>query len=362
MGSYRHDYYKPDCDFPRFPNRRWGRSIWFFIVLFSVLFFLTTVGGIIAIVVLITNFINTDNIEFEPHNPSLQLLKNSRFEECSSPSRGNDGNHFDWCTAASFFNGYEFVPSSVGPAVISLTNLGNGPTSTCNYLGEVGLINSVILLYTLGSSIVWWWVDYVQLTKDSVPNTTLLASNIHYHPYSCILDRSPGLKLMLSWLLSLIVVAQWDATVHLLTVGWRDTLQHGGIYQGYDYSEAVIVGASGTAQCLAERLCSGAALLVSVASFAIFSIVALQPFSEQFKRSDIGPIAGPAIAGIFAAFFSGVATRVGAYLLTHRNCEAPLVANAYCNAVHVGLSTWRYYLDVDLDERVLRIAKSFLSA
>ncbi|OTB10255.1 hypothetical protein K445DRAFT_256410 [Daldinia sp. EC12] len=85
-------------------------------------------------------------------------------------------------------------------------------------------------------------------------------------------------------------------------------------------------------------------------------------WSREFKSCDIGPIAGPAFACIFAAFFCFTAYYVVIVLSGDVNREAPLVADLTCNAVHVGLSTWRYYLDVDEYARALRIITSWFNA
>ncbi|KAK7754238.1 hypothetical protein SLS62_003816 [Diatrype stigma] len=467
MGSYRLYRHQYDCEFPRFPNRRWGGAIWFVVILLFGIFFLAAAGGVITNVVLTVKFINTDNTGFEPENPDFPSFKNSRFEECaslvpdpanctaildilnhtsypvdqdylshgyipiSSQWRGENGSYYDWCTAASCFHGYEVLPSTARPEVIGLTNfeiwanvnvvtlifffnfmkrnwaLFKSDDHICRRnLREIGLINGFILLYSIGASIVWWWIKYAQFAKDPVPNTTmsiyawtttwLLASNIHYHPYSCIFDRRrPGLRRTLSWLLSFLAVAQWGATVHILAVGWRYVLQKSDISQGYDCSAAMITETSpGIARCSAERLCSDEFLLsnmqfswgfeehlivtVGVVFFVLLSMVALQPFvwaswrelfrgadswSEQFKRCDIGPIAGPALTGLLATLYAGFAAIVSVKLLTLVDREAPLVADQRCNVVHVGISTWRYYLDLNLDGgRAIRIAKSWFNA
>ncbi|KAI0965576.1 hypothetical protein F4678DRAFT_467435 [Xylaria arbuscula] len=472
MASYRrvHQKSSPKCKFPRFPNRHWGSGIWFVTVLSFTAVFLVSLGGIIANIVLIINFIKTDNTGFEESKTSdFQLFKNSRFAECSSQvpdaancsairdiiSRGpypldhdyldrgyvpissqwfssEDGVDYDWCTAASCFKGYTVVPSTARSGVIGSTTFAlwtNVNMLTVVYLfvflkrnwdlyktrtdkhshrcersaGEVGFLNWALLIYTTAGDIIWWWVDYAEFARDPVPNTTLsiyawaatwlVAANLHYHPYSCILDKSPGLKRTLSWILGILTVVQWGATIHVLAVGQKFTLETLGIYQGYDCAESFVAQAVGTTQCSAQRLCSDAALLGntpfywgfeehmislgSVAFFVILSVISLQPFvfatwrymirdeyswSEEFKRFDIGPIAGPAIAGIFGAYFTGVAASAGIYLLGHTNREAPIVADPYCQAVHVGLSTWRYYLDLEPNSRALRVAKPFFNA
>ncbi|KAI1302610.1 hypothetical protein F5Y03DRAFT_361266 [Xylaria venustula] len=460
MVSYRLVRDKPECKFPRFPNRRWGTRDWRLMILYFATFFIVALGSIIANIVLTIKFIRTDTAGFEPGTAEFQLFKNSRFRECSSlvtdPAncttildliRENAGDldkeylsrgyipisglwsnkTANWCTMASCFNGYTVVPSTARPGVIGSTTFGTwanvnlitlvylftflkrnwalyrSEDSRCKgNLGGIGFINWAILIYTTAGNIVWWWVNYVEFVRKPVPNTTLsiyawaatwlVASNMHYHPFSCVLDKSPGLKRTLSWLLAVLTTAQWGATIHVLVVGWKYLLDTIGIYQGYDCVESMITQASGTAQCSAQRLCSDAALLgevpffsgpseqvistVSVALFVTLSLTALQPivyatwrffegadsWFEQFRKGDIGPIAGPAVASLLGAIFSGAAAGIGVSLLFYTNREAPIVADPYCNAVHVGLSTWRYYLDLEPESRVLRIVKSFFNA
>ncbi|KAJ8128063.1 hypothetical protein O1611_g5571 [Lasiodiplodia mahajangana] len=463
--DYDYDSDEIDHEFPRFPGEKIGFS-WLCILIIAVLFFLAAVGGLITDLVLIIKFIKTDNTGFEPSHPKFELFKNSRFEECSyrvpdaanctaildiishstdaldqhylsrghipvtSQWRGSHENEFDWCTTASCFNGYKVVASSVRPSVVGLTNFGiwsNVNVTAVVFLftllkrywdivffrkydvvcygsfRDIGFMNGAVLIYTLGTSIIWWWINYAQFLRDPVPNTTLsiyawttawlLASNLHYHPFSCFLGRVPCLKRMLQWLIALITVAQWGATIHVLVVGRRDFFPNPDIHQGYDCSETMIAEALGTAQCSSQMLCSDSALLAnvpfswgvseqfitisSVAYFALISAFALQPFilttlcfrrswssswSEEFKRCDLGPIAGPAVAGIFGVVYSVLAARVGLRLLTLANREAPIVADPFCNAVHVGLSPWRYYLDLDINNRALRIARSYFNA
>lgn len=53
---------------------------------------------------------------------------------------------------------------------------------------------------------------------------------------------------------------------------------------------------------------------------------------------------------------------MGVYILTYVNRQAPIVTDPYCNTVHVGLSSWRYYLDAGPNSRAQRMAKSFSDA
>ncbi|KAI0445001.1 hypothetical protein F4803DRAFT_509829 [Xylaria telfairii] len=338
-----------------------------------------------------------------------------------------DNKTSNWCAAAGCFNEYTVIPSTARPGVIGLTTFSiwtnlnlialmylfnflkkswdvrRSKDSICKgNLGGIGFINWAIVLYTTGGNIVWWWINYAQFVREPVPNTTLsiyawaatwmMTNNLHYHPFSCVLDKSPGLKRTLSWLLALLSAAQWGATIHVFVVGRTVVFGSPGIYQGYNCAESMITQASGTAQCSAQRLCSDAALLgnlpfvytdteqvisgASVVVFGLLSLTALQPivyatwlsiegadsWSEKFKEGDIEPLVGSVVAGLSGAVFSGIAAAIGVYLLLDTNREAPIVADPYCNAVHVGLSSWRYYLDLEPENRTLRIVKSFFNA
>lgn len=85
---------------------------------------------------------------------------------------------------------------------------------------------------------------------------------------------------------------------------------------------------------------------------------------EQFRRCDIGPAAGPALAAIFVVIYSALSSIVIMKLSSVVGREAPVVADMNCNAVHVGLSNWRYYLDLgdNVSARTLRILKAWFGA
>ena len=42
--------------------------------------------------------------------------------------------------------------------------------------------------------------------------------------------------------------------------------------------------------------------------------------------------------------------------------EGPLAFDVDCKAVHAVMSPWRYYLDVERDNRAMRIARMWLNA
>ncbi|KAI2624646.1 hypothetical protein GGS26DRAFT_564537 [Hypomontagnella submonticulosa] len=368
-----------------------------------------------------------DILRNAPYELDKEYL-NRGYTPISSQWRSRKGIYYDWCTFASCFNGFKVVPSTPRPSVIGQTNFDlwnslnmsalpflltfvkrnwnvyRGKQDECEgKLKELGIIDSAVLIYSICGPIVWWWVSFIRFAIDPVPNSTvsifawtttwLLASNLHYHPYSCILARRQGLKQFLYWFLPILALVQWCATIYVLNVGWKQLLQNGDISQGYDCVEAMMNDAPGTTKCSAQKLCSDATLLSnmtfywdfleqgivtsSIVIFTLLSIVALQPFvfatwrlfttseyswGEQFQRGDVGPVAGPAFAGLIATLVCGLSATVLIKLSTTVNREAPVVADMECTAVHVGLSTWRYYLDLSIYARALRIAEAWFNA
>ncbi|KAI0385595.1 hypothetical protein F5Y04DRAFT_188388 [Hypomontagnella monticulosa] len=368
-----------------------------------------------------------DILRNAPYELDKEYLRRG-YTPISSQWRSHQDTDYDWCTFASCFHGFKVVPSNPRDSIIGQTNFGlwsslnmsaiaflltfvkrnwdvsRGKQIECEgRLKELGVIEWGILIYSVCGPIVWWWVSFIRFAINPVPNTTvsifawtttwLLASNIHYHPFSCILGRRPGLKQFLSWLLPILAFVQWCTTIYVLNVGWKELLQAGGISQGYDCVESMIQDAPGTTKCTAEKLCSDSTLLSnmsfywdfleqgivtsSIAIFVILSIIALQPFvfatwrlltasgyswGEQFQKGDLGPVAGPAFAGLLATLVCGLSATVLIKLSTAVDREAPVVADMACTAVHVGLSDWRYYLDLSIYARALRIAEAWFNA
>ncbi|KAI1414580.1 hypothetical protein F5Y13DRAFT_17748 [Hypoxylon sp. FL1857] len=380
------------------------------------------------------------NLTPDPANCTaiVDILRNSPYEldkkyldrgytPISSQWRSHDGIEYGWCAFASCFHGFKVVPSVARPSIVGETkfdlwntlnmsalvslltfvkrswDVGRGKQNYCTgSLKEVGIINWGGLIYTIVGPFVFWWVSFIRFAIDPVSNSAvsifawrsiwLLASTVHYHPWSCVLRGRPGLKQFLSWFLAILALVQWCATLYVLSAGWG-ALQKEGITQGYDCVEAMIRDAPGTTQCSAEKLCSDTILLsnvsfywdsleqnivyIGLSGFTILSATALQPFvwatwrsftrpdeswGEHFKRGDIGLVFGFIFAGLFVLLMCALTATVVVNLSAITDREAPVVANTACNAVHVGLSNWRYYLDVSIYSRALRIAKAWFNA
>ncbi|KAI1460121.1 hypothetical protein F4805DRAFT_418213 [Annulohypoxylon moriforme] len=348
----------------------------------------------------------------------------------------HDGATYDWCTVVSCFNEFKVIPSSYRPSTIGLTGFELWNTlniisiifigtfarrhwilhtrkqvKCTGTLSELGVLGWSTLIYSLSGPIAWWWVSFIRFAADPVPNTALsvnawcttwlLASNIHYHPYSCILRTRRRLKGILSWLLIILAVAQWIATIYVFSVGWVYTIGNEVVPQGYDCLESMLPDAPGATHCSAEKLCLDGILLsnlpfswkysqgfFAISTLTIFSLLSLaaaQPFifaswlsikraagrssseyswSEQFMRYDIGPISAPASVCVIVLACCGIFCSLVISLLSVMDRDAPVVVDMNCTVVHVGLSTWRYYLDLsdDVGARSLRIAKAWFNA
>ncbi|KAF4951399.1 hypothetical protein FSARC_12929 [Fusarium sarcochroum] len=437
------------CEHPRWPKYEEYTPIRWVIKSSAVAFFLLALGSQIGHLVFTIKFVATDNTGYSPDDSSYKLYKNSRFEECvaKTPDDANctvirevlhdtkyslarqyvdngytpissqwvskDGVGYDWCTFVSCFHGFTVLPSTSQDSTIGLTTFdiwGNinmtallslfvflkrywniKKEESCDGLGFWDYIQ---LAYTIAAG-VWWWVDYIQFAIEPVPNTTvsifewittwLLAMEIQYHPFSCVLGKWKKYPL---FLLAPLSVIQWGATVHILVMGWSHTLGKGPITQSYDCDETLLPELPGGSNCSAQKLCSDTALLsdphfhwdimeehmapFAIAYFVISTLVAIQPlfwsfrgeegFGERFRNHNLGPVLGPVVTAVFVAGGCFLSLYVLVILDKDMDREGPVVADEACSVVHVGLSPWRYYLDIGDFARALRIAKVWFNA
>lgn len=270
----------------------------------------------------------------------------------------------------------------------------------------------IVISWTISGPFTLWWISFFRFVLEPSLTSSIsilawvsmwsLTSNFQYHPYSCILRSQSGLRRALSWILSIITVVQWCASFYLLIVLWRRGRPRDWLYRGisYDCLEAMIPGAPGVSHCSPEHLCSNTILFGSppwglilsdtdVAHmlmglfFMYMTMIALLPFmrialrtgkkligralilgtwAEEFKRSDSGLLVGPASVMLFGLIICGVFIKNSLQWSSSWTREGPVVVDMDCHAVHVGLSPWRYYLDVNEYGRVFRIVKMWFNA
>ncbi|KAF6818679.1 hypothetical protein CPLU01_13256 [Colletotrichum plurivorum] len=430
-----------DCRIPWFPETF---DIGKYLYRAAIFFLVIAIGAGVGHIVFVVKFVTTDTTGFEPEDSSFPFFKNSGFADCAArpadaancsvimeiishggpdkayldkgytpiatQGRSKQGTHYDWCQAASCFNGYAVLPTTPQDSVVGLTTFelwGNINTAAImtiwalinqyraykkhpQHCSGIGFSDWAQLLLSL-AMVVWWWVEYVQFAIDPVLNasnsidewitTWQLAVNIHYHPFSCALKRRHGLKRALKIALTLLALAQWCATIQVLTAGWTHILDQGSFTQSYDCVQDLISNTTSVPGCSAQELCSDSMLLSNpyfswdfmerqvmlgaLGCFVLLTATALSPLlcilsgkKEKVLERDIRPILGPAFTGFFAAVVSGMALAVLIQLNNHMARAGPLVVKEACRTVHVGLSPWRYYLDVGSDyAKAIRIIK-----
>lgn len=434
-----------DCRLPWFPKtldfgKYLYRASWVFLVI--------AIGAGVGHIVFVVKFATTDTTGFEPEDSSFPFFKNSGFSDCAAKAadtancsvimeiisqarpdkpylrkgytpvathwRGKQGTYYDWCQTASCFNGYSVLPTVHQDSTIGLTTFelwGNINTAAImtiwalinqyraykkqpQHCSGIGFSDWAQLVLSL-AMVVWWWVEYVQFATDPVLNasnsieewitTWQLAVMIHYHPFSCVLKGRHGLKRALEIGLTLLALAQWCATVHILAAGWTHILDQGSFVQSYDCVESLISNTTSVSGCSAQELCSDSMLLsnpyffwdimerwamyAALFCFIVLTAIALSPLlcilrgkREKVLERDMRPILGPAITGFFAAIVSGMALFVISKLDNSMARAGPFVVKEACRTVHVGLSPWRYYLDVGSDyAKAIRILKAWFN-
>ncbi|KAK6948825.1 hypothetical protein Daesc_010596 [Daldinia eschscholtzii] len=223
-------HYNWECESPRFPSPSWVFGTKHLVRVGFGFCFLITLGYMIVNIVFSVIFVDTDNPGFEPEGPNFPVFKNSRFKSCSSllpdaadctaikDSVSNSGFHldqvylgqgyfpvhytafshngtsYDWCSTASCFKGFEVIPFKARPVVMGLTNSGiwanhnmtaffffwtfmkreymvrnRGYYDCRGGRQRLGILEWTTLVYTLGSNVIWRWVEFIRFAVNPVP-------------------------------------------------------------------------------------------------------------------------------------------------------------------------------------------------
>lgn len=282
----------------------------------------------------------------------------------------------------------------------------------CRGLRELNIIDWLFTAWDICGPIIWWWISFFLLLAKPVYSTTLsiLAWTtslktvviLHYHPYSCALARSLKVKKALSWVFGILAVVQWAASVYIMQASWGNySARTAPAYQGYNCLRARMPDAPGTSPCSAEQLCSDSFLFraadfsfpnddngqITILMFFVFYslplstllvVVALGFFeakgkgdwrewrqsAKQFtKYMPTIPFSGIVLVSVLALLI-GSGRFCYALVLTWKrtNRDAVLAFDKDCHAVHVSLSPWKYYMDINKYSRALRVAKTWFGA
>ncbi|KAI0111931.1 hypothetical protein F4814DRAFT_424121 [Daldinia grandis] len=260
------------------------------------------------------------------------------------------------------------------------------------------------------ATVVFWWVSLFMQASNPLHSAPLsilnwvtvwrYARSLHFHPVKCAFAPDSTLRRVLTWALYLLTVAQWVASCVVFGLYYGDIVSMFGRarYARYDCHEDKIDAAPGASSCSSAELCSKDWLLgdpgfeqsvyygdLLVAIFWISTVMALAPILgllfEGFRRlcrdQDFFP-SKPSrflrkwssnaslevvLLGLFTAILVlDIITIVDIFRETGDNDRAGTLAfDVSCRAVHVSLSPWKYFLDINEFGRAVKIAKTWFN-
>ncbi|KAL3474791.1 hypothetical protein BJX99DRAFT_230983 [Aspergillus californicus] len=272
----------------------------------------------------------------------------------------------------------------------------------CRGIRELGIIDWGFLIWDVCGPLFWWWTSFFLSLARSEPNPTLsriawtvswkYAHLIQYHPYWCSLSRVRNLRRALPWAFGALAILQWGATFYLVYREWTSSF----VDASYNCLATNIPTGPGTSPCTAQQLCSktwlfastyfavpsdwgvrfpcalfGTSTYVLIVSPIVLALVKLiklvqkrqrlrHPYFERSMKDYYhmwSPTVLLAFFGIGIVAAGSYITAAGIGLRWNRNRADAFVAVDYaCRAVHVGVSPWRFYLDVGAYARPLRVA------
>jgi hypothetical protein len=328
---------------------------------------------------------------------------------------------YDWCQTVSCFNDYKVIPSSANDSAMGITALHGwwfvilsawttiwslrktSPwfhkktrTKSCRGWRELGIIDWLAIVYHLCGPLVVWWVSFADSIISPVPWPTLsliswlttwgYSSLLQYHPYSCIFARVPRIARALPWIFGLLAILQCAATFYLAVTDESMTGGTKNIYDSYTCLAAQITTAPGTSTCSAEQICSKewlfsapyfnlpgdmgkglpfglcvTGLVIAIVAPAVIIMAKISINSEiSFKRyyRKWSPLLCLSFLAIATILLIGLWYPIELGRSWNRRKADALVAyDVECNVVHVALSPWRFYLDVNRYARWLRVVR-----
>ncbi|KAK1992488.1 hypothetical protein LX36DRAFT_662352 [Colletotrichum falcatum] len=241
------------------------------------------------------------------------------------------------------------------------------------------------------ASLGFWWYSYADepalVSVVGFFGTWQLANATHFHPLKCLLDRWVGQRStaqrVIQGVLYAFAASQCIATYAMIKSAGESS------YPRYTCLEAK---AQPTSTCSARQICSTEHLFADpgyglygdlLSTFNGFAVVAwcvtggrllLRVVPLLFK--DMGEEklrfveAIPLLLGLQGFIVVGVMDVVESaksiIAMNNGPREATVAFDMACGAVHIALSPWKQYLNVDIDgggtSRAFRIAKMFLNA
>ncbi|RTE78736.1 hypothetical protein BHE90_006788 [Fusarium euwallaceae] len=269
----------------------------------------------------------------------------------------------------------------------------------CDGLGSLEPLDWFFLLFDFVGAFLWWWISFFFSVADSRQWSSMSfaawtvtwrhAFDLQYHPYSCALEKYPKWSGRIKRLCHLLVVAQWCATIYAMII-WMRWRYANIVPPGYQCLQDEIANAPGTSPCSPAKLCSQDRLFksyypglnyedsigpklflwhISEWTVLVIMIAIRSRLSDKEAQAEkdkpafwytIMVVIGVA-AGVSVYFDVDIALDYFSqrHVVNH---YAPVAFSEECHAVHVALSPWKHYFDVDTGWRALWIAKAWLDA
>ncbi|GIJ88931.1 hypothetical protein Asppvi_007859 [Aspergillus pseudoviridinutans] len=305
-----------------------------------------------------------------------------------------------WATSAGFLAGSLFQLLLQQKALYSPRN------KPCKALGDIHWYSWLFIGYDL-FSFAWWWVSFGKLAAapESAATPFIVgwvipwkyAGLFRYHPFSCAFGKNRRGKNVARWILYILAAIQWIASWYVIHVNFPSRMASWGLRApnpSYDCVQSQIDAAPGVSSCSATQICSRNWLFVDYGfelaylhqnstiaiglMFLALTIAALSPLlmaaaacflrdkspdlspRSLLRWADPGPIAILSILSVFE-IITGCILVDDMVKRLNVTPDAAVAFDWECQAIHVALSPWRYYIDVDY-ERGRRIAKLWFNS
>ena len=308
-----------------------------------------------------------------------------------------------WATCAGFLVGSLFQLLLQQKALYSPRN------KPCKGLGEVHWYSWLFIGYDL-VSFIWWWVSFGKLAAapESAATPFIVgwvipwkyAGLFRYHPFSCAFGTNRRGKNVARGIFYILAVIQWIASWYVIHINFPSLTVPGPGWglrapdPSYDCVQSQIDAAPGTSTCSATQICSRNWLFVDLGfhllylnanpllaiglMFLALTIAALWPLlamvvtcflrdkdpslspRSMLRWADLGPIAFLSLLSFFE-IITGCVLVVDMVKRLNGTPDATVAFDWDCQAIHVALSPWKYYIDVDY-ERGWRLTKLWFNS
>ncbi|KAJ6140317.1 hypothetical protein N7471_006803 [Penicillium samsonianum] len=304
----------------------------------------------------------------------------------------NNNTIYNWCEVISCFNNFKVIPSTPRPSAFWPTIL------------EVWNKAAVTFL------MAFWQLHKLQKALYSDENTTckgtewdvwlIMAWDLASFIWWCIgfgrfamIPTQYPMPSMLGW----VSLWKYCYIIHYHPFDTRSGFNSVLPYPAYDCLASRILDAPGSSPCSAEQICSNkrlfrsydfifphryisgyiglAGLLVALSIASIIMVCVLGAFpliasmvkggsTGKWRRKvshlDFGFAGSLSMAAVACMIYAAL-TGVDAFRTFEHLRQGTVAFNSDCNVLHVNMSPWRYYLDVDY-ELPLRVARMWFNS